>query len=154
MGQKKLDRAQPAHASSADRHWLRPNTNRPPRVLICVEDQSGGALLNIVMEDLGWEIETANLLDWVNDVRPVHAAPDLLVLSAWWSHRQTLIPELASRVEAMAVPCIVLLEEPTDAPVARQIGAQSLLSLFFSLDDLMLALDQALGGTKALAVGI
>jgi CheY-like chemotaxis protein len=118
---------------------------RPTRILVVEDDVEVAALLQGVLTSYGYAVEMADELSVVQASR--EHLPDLILLDLLMPSVSGLeaARHLRDLPETSDIPIVLMSGTPDVAERAAQLGAAGYLKKPFELDDLLAAVQQALG---------
>lgn len=130
----------PLHAV---REFCYQDANRPPRVLLCVEDVHEAELLSVVLEALGWQTIRCDFFEWLAGWRPT-LAPDLLAMCTWPLRDATIAHEAQAQLARSGMPLVLLLDREADRNLMGVFHAVGAISPLSSLDEIISCFERAL----------
>jgi CheY-like chemotaxis protein len=118
---------------------------RPTRILVVEDDAEVAALLQAVLTSYGYVVEMADEVSVVQASR--EHLPDLILLDLLMPSVSGLeaARHLRDLPETSDIPIVLMSGTPDVAERAAQLGAAGYLKKPFELDDLLAAVQQALG---------
>jgi DNA-binding response OmpR family regulator len=119
--------------------------NRKKRILIVEDDPDIVEVLQVMLEDSGYQVETSYRGDEVESLDENHL-PDLIVLDVliYGKDGRELATKLKSQQYTQHIPILMISAHPLAEGDARAMGVEDFLAKPFEMDDFLAKVEQCL----------
>lgn len=115
------------------------------KILFCDNDKSIQEVVKIIVEEIGYEIETVS--DNNDIIRKIkNYKPDLLLLDLWMPNisGQEIVRKIKSDKQTRNIPIIIVSAIDQSKEIVKNMGVRDFLAKPFNIDDLIALVDKYL----------